>query len=436
MATTTKSESVRYVWNAKTVTTTIGSGSPIVDTFSSAVDSTVTGQVTRWNSPPDWKERIKNCRSATSRLEGTKVSATVNDTGKAVRYDRVTSGSLAGQVRKSVLQGSVGLFDTYGAMPSENTALLDATILAARTRFAKRLLAEQQKIQSLVAVGEIGQTVRMIRNLAGVLHHGLFDYLAALKKRRKKAGRGGSPSARRKKTREIIANTWLECTFGWQPLINDIDGLAHGLAEANVNATKQFQTVQVAERRQAATQTVTSVQNCLMGGWVRFQTVELGQATWDASVRFKGAVNLQPEGTNALTNQLGLRLRDIVPSLWELIPYSFAVDYFSNVGDIIALNSIRRSDVRWIELGWACDSARTHQLKDVLCPANAGVVYLSHSFSPPGKATLSRKTIHREEYTGTLVPRLQFEIPGIKQALNLGALVVASRRTSKELSAY
>lgn len=424
-------ETIRYRWGPKTCRTS-GIGSTTVDVFSSAVEVQATGFVNRGDSPPNWRECIAKGNCATSTLDGQKVSANVTDDGQCVRLDRQHT---TGKIRISTLTGSVGMVDSIAGMPALNSTLRDAAILEARTTYAKRCLKAQQKVQSLVGLGEIGQTVRMIRNLAGTLHHGAFNYLRSLTKRRKRAGRGGSPKERRKKTSKIIAESWLEFSFGWQPLINDIDGLAHGLAEANVNAAKQFQTVSATCKLEAAQQAIQSVQNHLISGWNRFQTTEIGQVKWNASARFKGAVNLQPDGTTALTNQLGLRLRDLVPTLWELIPYSFAVDYFTNVGDIIASNSLRQCDLRWTELGWACDSIRTHQLKSVTGPPQSGFTMLSTT-GGSGMSTLSKKQVHREQYFGTLVPPLRFEIPGVKQALNLAALVVASRRTSAELSAY
>lgn len=429
----TKGETIRYRWGPKTMVTSEPGLSTYVNVFSSAVEIQSAGYVTRGDSPKNWRNLIANGHCATSFMEGQKVSATVDDSGVATRLDRRNS---TGKIRQSVLSGSVGMVDSLAAMPSLNSSLRDAAILAARTMYAKRCLSAQQKIQSLVAVGEIGQTVRMIRNLAGTLHHGAFNYLSALLKRRKRQGRQGSPRERRRKTTELIADTWLEYSFGWQPLLNDIDGLAHGLADANVKASKQYEIVSASKQLDAASQPALSYQNHSQGGYVRFQTIEVGQVKWNASARFKGAVNLQPPGTSAVTNQLGLRLRDIVPTLWELIPYSFAVDYFTNVGEIISLNSLRQCDLRWTELGWACDSMRTHQLKNVTGPYNANYTMLSTTFSAPSMSTLSKKEIHREQYFGTLVPPLQFKIPGLKQALNLGALSLASRRTSRELSAY
>jgi hypothetical protein len=429
----TKTESIRYRWDAKQATTSEPGTSTYVTTFTSAVDMQPSGFVNRGDSPRNWRQRIAKGLGATSTLDGQKVSASVSDTGTATRIDRRNS---TGNIRTTVLRGSVGMVDSLAAMPSLNSSLRDSAILAARTKFAKRCLHAQQKVQSLVSVGEIGQTVRMIRRLAGVLHHGAFDYLASLKKRRKRRKRQGSPRERRRTTTQLISETWLEYSFGWQPLVNDIHGLAEGLATANVRAAAQFETVTASRQLDAASPAVISVQNHLISGWNRFQTTEVGQVKWNASARFKGAVNLQPPGTNAITNQLGLRLRDIVPTLWELIPYSFAVDYFTNVGDIIALNSLRQCDLRWVELGWACDSMRTHQLQNVTGPPNGNYTMLSTTFSAPSMATLSNKQIHREQYVGTLVPPLQFSIPGLKQALNLGALLGASRRTSSELSSY
>lgn len=424
---TTKTSERTASRDAVWIKTQTGSGNPSFSAQAAGQNYVLPQTVTLGDSPQNWRERIKQCRSATSSLDGDSRTYDFPNSNFAIRDDVVTLGSQKGKVRRRTLYGAI---EGTAQVPAVNPALLDATILKARAGYAKRALAEQQKVQSLVALGEIGQTVRMIRNAASLLNGGAYRYLASLLKRRKRYPR--------KKLRHVISESWLEFSFGWQPLINDIDGMAHALAEATVNATKRFQRISYRANYPSVSGGILTTVDHTAGGNLLFRVHRREVRTTVCHARFSGAVNLQPPGTNAVTNQFGLRLRDIVPSLWELIPYSFAVDYFTNIGDMIAAYSLMQSDLRWTELGWSCESTNIKSVDSVEFGVIAGESLASSSYRASGIQRLTAKSVHRENYVGSFVPPFQFEVPGAtsRKWLNIAALLTASRRTSKQLSAY
>ncbi len=408
------------------ILTTTASGGTTTTPVASGQIFILPQTVEKGGSLRNWKSLISRGMSATTYLHGSRRNYSF-PTGTATRLDIVTTGSQKGKVRRRIL---VGAIEGTTSAPGVSTALLNETTLAARKIFLKRAIKAQRKIQSLVTLGEIGQTARMIKNMASLLHHGIWDYLAALKKRRKR-------SKRDKKTHEIISEAWLEYSFGWQPLMNDIDDAAHALAEATVNASKEFERINSNAGRTSFTPGVVSIVGApgIPGPFLIHK-----RATTKAtcSVRFSGAVNLQPPGTNEVTNQFGLRLRDIVPSLWELVPYSFLVDYFTNIGDMIEGACFQRSDLRWVEYGWSHESENTIVVDSIEFPPLVGESLSESHYQVSEPQRLTSTTVHREQDSGTFVPPLQFEIPGLrsKKWLNIAALVGASRRTSRELSAY
>lgn len=424
--TTTVNSVVTSVRPDLKIVTTTGSGGPTTTAISAGQTFDLAQSVTKGSNLKNWRSLIKQGLSATTYLHGS--SRTYDfPTNTATRDDIVTVGGQKGKVRRRTL---IGAIEGTAAVPGVSTALLNETTLAARAIFLKRAIKAQQKIQSLVALGEIGQTAHMIKNLASLLHHGIWDYLATLKKRRKR-------SRRSKKTSEIISETWLEYSFGWQPLMGDIDGAAHALAESTVNAAKQFERIGAHANRYEFSPGV-AVTVGAPGAIPQFRIHKRTTTGKSCSVRFSGAVNLQPPGTNTVTNQFGLRLRDIVPSLWELVPYSFLVDYFTNIGDMISGLAFQRSDLRWVEYGWKHESVNIAMVDSIEFPAIVGESLIASQYQASGQQRLAATTVHREQDFGTFVPPLQFEIPGLssKKWLNIAALVGASRRTSRELSAY
>jgi hypothetical protein len=114
----------------------------------------------------------------------------------------------------------------------------------------------------------------------------------------------------------------LEWKFGWAPLANDIgnainvlqDGIPPLVVKALATATKS-----------GLSQTVTPV----FGLW---QSID--RRTWTQTTRVAVGCKVKIENPNLhLANRLGfVNLGSVV---WELIPFSFVVDYFLNVGSFL-----------------------------------------------------------------------------------------------------
>jgi hypothetical protein len=136
------------------------------------------------------------------------------------------------------------------------------------------------------------------------------------------------------------------------------------------------------------------------------------------TVHFYGAVKVEvSEPTSSVIEEFGVGARDFIPAVWEAIPYSFLIDYFTNIGDIIEVVSFPRSDLAWISRTYRNHSIRsTEQVaiadkSDPAFPAsNSNKVF---AFQPP-RVKWDRKYVSRTAYSGSIVPSLRFEIPGSK----------------------
>lgn len=121
-------------------------------------------------------------------------------------------------------------------------------------------------------------------------------------------------------------NSWLEYRYGWSPIIHDVQTVikeAHNVRErgrrcqvARAGNSDSFSKTQT----WAGTGPTTSVSGSL--------TVAK-KAKCDVGVIFESCAQSSSDSLNSI---LGLRLRDVPATAWEVIPYSFVVDWFLPIG--------------------------------------------------------------------------------------------------------
>lgn len=368
-------------------------------------------------SVSDWKGKLKRGEQATSELQGVRY-----------RYSRCQHFATISLEKQSktgfddygelVWFGALGV-NSGAAVPSNADASgLSKAQATAASVFTRRALAEQRALQGAVSAGELAQTLRMIRRPMQSLRRGVDEYLNAVKKR-------ASGNKSRKKKRDIIADTWLEYNLGWRPFINDLNGARDALGRTMTEDTR---------RHVYGSGTARNLQH-FEDHWEP-GTVTTFDRSWDVldicSVRYVGQVRVQG-GNPGLKQLLGVSGRDVLPTIWELIPYSFIADYFVNIGAVVDALSLQFSD----GLIW-CEKRQKISRTTVFSPPkvkgrNSGtwkVVGVTSSGSP---ASITRDDVYRGAQGGFPIPDFQFRIPGVKEVskwLNIGALLASSKRAS------
>lgn len=200
----------------------------------------------------------------------------------------------------------------------------------ARLRFISAYRKRRTAFQSGVFLGELMQTVKMISSPAKTLRRSLNWYYHETKERLKKS------QARNRK--RVIQDSWLEYTMGVAPLISDVKS-AISLAEACPLAYSQ-------EIRAPILTPKTNVQFPDSHFFVGFRDITYGEV----AVTYQGAIRAEAMGIPpGFAEQFGLSWSNVLPTAWELIPYSFLVDYFTNIGKVIEAMSTGP-----IHLAWGC----------------------------------------------------------------------------------
>lgn len=367
-------------------------------------------------SVPDWKGKLKRGEQATSTLDG-------------VRY-RYSGAQRWAQI--SLKKQAPTGFDDYGvliwwgalgisgglAVPSnaDGTILAKAQAIAASV-FNGRALKEQRALQGAVSVGELAQTVRMIKRPMQSLRRLADNYLSDVTKRAK-----GKKSKKQKK--DAIVDTWLEYSLGWKPLLSDINGLRDTLGRTMTEDTRKD--VYGSGTNKAATVGETIWQPGTVTTFrAPHKVVDLCSVRYVGQVRVKG-------GNPGLRDLLGVSGSNALPTLWELIPYSFVADYFANIGNVIDALALRNSDLIWAEKRQKISRTTTFLPIDV-SGRDSGTWKVVSAIGGGGTATITRDDVHRSAQGGWPIPSLQFKIPGFGESfkwLNVAGLLASSRRAS------
>jgi hypothetical protein len=269
-----------------------------------------------------------------------------------------------------------------------------------------------------------------IAHPAEALFRGMNTYFSEATKLRRKIIRDRATylslsSSRRvkisKSVTKAVTGLWLEKSFHWLPLMYDIQGAVSAFAALLDSAPSRF--VKVSATVDEA-KTVTSGENS-WGQGIVFPYREFTRT--GASVRMYGRVRIGVrDPVLPDMKALGFDIRSFVPTLWELVPYSWAVDYFTNIGDMIYGASYGGSDVEWAARGikrfsqYGCTTSVSNRL---MTPTPGWHNTVAYATMKPSVIVIEKAAISRATYRGNYVPSLDVKIPGANSLkwLNFGA---------------
>jgi hypothetical protein len=308
----------------------------------------------------------------------------------------------------------------------------------AKNGFILRAIREGNAFQGGTFIGEIGQTIRGLKHPALALRTGLNAYRQAAKR----ATRSASGSRRsltadayrllsRKKKRAVtkaLTGTWFEFNFGWRQNVRDIENAKSALEELAFRTLFQ---------RKVFSYTASMTDNSLVDYDVfdlSYAKVKSIRRQWSSeSCRYMGAVGLDDIRFPSLAGYWGVTASDFLPTVWEVMPYSWVVDYFVNIGEIIEMMS--HPTVTW---RWYVRSMLKSNIRDNTVTLARGTTTLNtppkegntriEKFSPAGRSWVCSKYV-RTVGEGSLSPSIRFKVPGIgsTQSFNLAALAAQRR---------
>jgi len=333
-----------------------------------------------------------------------------------------------------------GMVITLGGYPGPNTSLVNSLDSQAVTKFLANLYSKQTSFSGGIFLGQIKKTIHDIRHPMSALREGFSDYLKSLKRLKGRGSVRHLGSSKLSSLNKAISGSWLEAQYGWKPLLQDIDGGMKALADLSYQSPTDHAAGSATGR--GFTDTGIATVSLIGGLSVKFNVFIRYEATVKYTCGFRVVTDSQslPGSGSFNIGDLGLGLKDFIPTVWDLIPYSFLVDYFANVGQIINASMACTSNVFYC----------TRSVRDsasVLAPCNpvytdnfTGASNPTYTIVPVrniGSAMLNRTGYLRSPVSaGDLVPSLRFYAPAGDSLRwdNMVALGAQARSVSNFLS--
>jgi hypothetical protein len=299
--------------------------------------------------------------------------------------------------------------------------LVDSAMQSASAELYKR--AANAKALALVTLHERQETVDMLLGK----HQGLINYIKTFANRfashcrdaRKKMGRIKRRALRTKTWKDFrrdLNNLFLEFELGWGPLVGDIDDLTTAILGGG-----ETRSIQKVSSKAGASKTGSTISGKLDYPSHPFDYFDT--LTADCTVYMKGGVLITASATMYRAERLGLTPQSIFTSLWEGIPFSFVVDYFTNIGDIIADTSYKASvSFCWTSAAIVTSSRAVRKVlpNGIYLRARWGSTFTGYSFSQE-PLVYERKGFRRSSFVDVPLS-LDLSIPGTKQSLIVAGL--------------
>lgn len=350
---------------------------------------------------PYWRSQVANKREAGTSYSRTFQEHVVNPYGGAY------TAKGTGKTRIFRLAPPTQVLPASIALAIRNKT--DAECIG---QFRSKVQAAIQELSGPTFLGELRSTVKMVRSPVSTLYRSFMRYVRAGNRLRRRAV--ARPGSRAKYERQLNS-LYLSYTYGWAPLMSDVEGAVKALSNFHKLKSDFITASKTSESPVVETRTSSPLDQHLVATTVTSKAVY--------SVRCYGKIRAElfgsPGSYERMKSTLGFSMREFIPTLWNLLPFSFVVDYFTNVNELL--------------------------LSDYSSPATltySGITRLSYSEVTTNVAVSRAGTLPTTAWTGSNGSRLQksgsfsrsigigaltptVSLPSLKQIINITSLILA-----------
>lgn len=360
-------------------------------------------QVTLGPSPNGWKVAISQGNNATSVLDGYKQ---VHGCAGLDYSHRGTKPGLMDIVITSGVNINAGSEVTYPA------AVVDplATYLASK-RLLGSIISQQSTWRGGNFIAEFAETVEMLAHpLKSIFSH-TWTFVGNVGKLKKVYKRDPIRYGR------LLGGAWLAYAFGIKPLVDDAND-----AQAAVDNLREelgsFDSMAISGSGVAEgmlhVSAHTGVPKC---PYAVYDEDRISRSR----VKYYGALRATPTGWPQIAQNFGVGFTDIVPAVWEAVPWSFLVDYFVNVGEMLDSAKLAFVDLAWLNQG----TQVSLETRTSAAYVSAAAAPNGYDVVPGGGAGVSKRVWKHRTATTIPYPGWNFRIPGLssRKWCNVTALV-------------
>jgi hypothetical protein len=298
-----------------------------------------------------------------------------------------------------------------------NFAVPDVDDLKSRAKiaFLGQIRDATQDFQTFPFLGELKETIGMIRNPLRGLTRNSAQYQARVLRRLPRLKKAGAVA-------DFLSDQYLQWTYGVSPLINDIKGIQEAVANILSKSDKQLADIPVR----------VTLMDRIYGSepYYRFTSttmsyIQTHHLIGQASVRIQGMIRQDLDSPlRHVRAKLGIELSEFVPTVWELMPYSFLIDYVTNVGDLLGAAVTATRALRWYWRSTRVTRTRLHMF--VPMPTTG---YARSWPMLPAVAWYSKLDFNRDKPGLTVSFRdFRFKDPTAKQEANAAVLAFTKLR--------
>lgn len=379
-------------------------------------------------SLPTWRADIRRGSNATTELHGVRFS-------RKQKYGTVSYRHTGGQ--SSRWSGQLLWNDV--ALPSTvDSSLITKADNAAIADFVKTYRSRSRDFQAIPFFGEFREMVHSVARPSKVLFRELANVQEVmLSHMAREIVKGGPRRYRIRQLLRDLSDTWLEWQFGLKPTLLDLEDALK--AARHLSTGRTFDNVRIRGKGESKSASVIVKQSGYNAGHTLVTSaVNVDVVTNDScSVWYEFAFKAgTPSQEMPIPATIGTTLSDFVPGLYEIVPYSWLFDYFSNLGGILDAWSL--GSVEWSWGQRTTRSSRTVHGRSMrpVKPFTSVGGFQTFTEAAGGELKLSRTHVDRIPLTSVPVPTFEFTIPGMGSTrwLNLMAFVTG-RASARRMAA-
>lgn len=357
---------------------------------------------------PDYKGKIARGEDASTTLVGH--SRTVTGFGSGFSISNLGTTPYADAVFGYIALLRGDLFPMASEVPS---ASLYATALGkAEENFVKSYRNASRDFSSGVFIGELRQTLNFLRSPLKSLERKTLDMGDNLKDLNRRAH-----GLKASQKLSMLTDSWLAFQYGARPLVKDAAD-AYKALKKNFIDNPSFEMVRIrgdGMAEEATPERLELTDTPTGPGYARIRY----SGHQSCSVRLIGGwkKSISHPGNAPVWDSFGLSPDNWAPTLWEIIPYSFVADYFTNAGSVIDAYS-----ASWVEFAWINQTTRNEILHRCVGLVREPGDPDGRNTAYGGAGSITQRNVSRFPHANEFAPPFRLKIPGLTQGLNLAAL--------------